>query len=50
MFFLVLGTDKPGMADVRLEVRPIHRAYLRNRRAGQWYAAGGGGRRYRRGL
>ena len=30
MYFLVLGTDKPGMADVRSEVRPIHRAYLRN--------------------
>ncbi len=30
MYFLVLGTDKPDMADVRSEVRPIHRAYLRN--------------------
>ncbi len=30
MYFLVLSTDKPDMADVRSEVRPIHRAYLRN--------------------
>ncbi len=30
MFFLVLATDKPGMLQVRTEVRPIHRAYLRN--------------------
>lgn len=30
MFFLVLATDAPGMASVRKEVRPVHRAYLRN--------------------
>lgn len=30
MYFLVLATDAPGMAEVRSEVRPIHRAYLRN--------------------
>ncbi len=30
MFFLVLATDKPGMLQVRSEVRPIHGAYLRN--------------------
>ena len=30
MFFLVLATDAPGMASVRNEVRPVHRAYLRN--------------------
>ncbi len=30
MFFLVLATDKPGMLQVRAEVRPIHGAYLRN--------------------
>lgn len=30
MFFLVLATDAPGMSGVRAEVRPIHRAYLRN--------------------
>lgn len=30
MFFLVLATDAPGMAAVRNEVRPVHRAYLSN--------------------
>lgn len=30
MFFLVLATDAPGMASVKKEVRPVHRAYLRN--------------------
>lgn len=30
MFFLVLATDAPGMAEVRNEIRPVHRAYLRN--------------------
>ncbi len=30
MFFLVLATDKPGVLQVRTEVRPIHCAYLRN--------------------
>lgn len=30
MYFLVLGTDKPGMEAVRKEVRPAHREYLRN--------------------
>jgi len=30
MYFLVFGTDAPGMAQVRSEVDPIHRTYLRN--------------------
>lgn len=30
MYFLVFGTDKPGMEAVRSEVRPTHREYLRN--------------------
>jgi len=30
MCFLVLATDAPGIADIRAEVRPIHRACLRN--------------------
>ncbi len=30
MFFVVLATDAPEAADARSEIRPIHRAYLRN--------------------
>jgi len=30
MYFVVFGTDKPGMADVRAANRPAHREYLRN--------------------
>jgi uncharacterized protein YciI len=29
MYFLVLASDKPGMAVVRQETRPAHRLYLR---------------------
>lgn len=30
MYFVIFGTDKPGMAQVRDHVRPMHRLYLRN--------------------
>jgi uncharacterized protein YciI len=30
MFFVVLATDAPEAAEKRSEIRPIHRAYLRN--------------------
>ncbi len=30
MFFVVLATDAPGTQEARNEIRPIHRAYLRN--------------------
>jgi hypothetical protein len=29
MYFVVFGTDKPGLAQVRAAARPRHRAYLR---------------------
>ena len=28
MYFVIIGIDQPGMADVRLQVRPVHRDYL----------------------
>ena len=28
-FFVVIGTDRPGMREVREQIRPTHRAYLR---------------------
>lgn len=30
MYFVVFGTDKPGMQEVRASKRPTHRDYLRN--------------------
>lgn len=30
MHFVVFATDKPGMGDVRANVRPSHREYLRH--------------------
>jgi uncharacterized protein YciI len=30
MYFIVFATDKPGMDEVRANVRPSHRLYLRN--------------------
>lgn len=30
VYFLVLATDGPGLARIRTETRPSHRAYLRN--------------------
>jgi uncharacterized protein YciI len=30
MFFVVLASDAPGAEEKRSEIRPIHRAYLRN--------------------
>lgn len=30
MFFVVLATDSPEAEEARSEIRPIHRAYLRN--------------------
>lgn len=30
MYFLVLATDSAGTEEMRREIRPIHRAYLRN--------------------
>lgn len=30
MYFIVLGTDAAGKSEVRREMRPAHRAYLRN--------------------
>jgi uncharacterized protein YciI len=29
MFFVVFGTDKPGLAEVRADARPRHRAFLK---------------------
>lgn len=30
MYYVVFGTDKPGMSEIRNEIRPVHREYLRN--------------------
>ena len=30
MYFVVFGTDKPGLSEVRTANRPSHRAHLRN--------------------
>lgn len=30
MYYVIFGTDKPGMSNVRQDIRPVHREYLRN--------------------
>lgn len=30
MYYVIFGTDKPGVANVRQDIRPVHREYLRN--------------------
>ncbi len=30
MYFVIFTTDKPGMEQVRIDIRDAHRAYLRN--------------------
>ena len=30
MYFVILGTDRPGMTELRLATRPAHREYLHN--------------------
>ncbi len=30
MYFMVLGTDRPGVLDKRTQLRPVHREYLRH--------------------
>ena|SRR5437870_3501023 len=39
-FYIVTATDKPGLAELRQQTRPAHRAYLRSQSLVQIYAAG----------
>lgn len=34
MYFVILGTDRPGSAELRMKTRPVHREYLHRRHDG----------------